>query len=342
MSSRALSVIESSITHEPGEKQQVIADVTCSAMNDGRISMVMRDTTHDVNIENHLVEILEAERTFLQGMFPKHVLDYVSFQKTLPNKNDLAYDIIPHLHRASSLATRHDQITVLFADIVGFTPMCTSNEPSTVMYFLNDIFSRFDTLLDVYGVYKVETIGDCYVVAGGLVTKDTNGITHVRQNTDALNALKIVQFAKAMLKECRNVKMPGTEKPVSIRIGIHTGPVMSGIVGNRMPRFCLFGDTINTAARMESVAQPGSICATECTRLLASDEDWIHTGCIDVKGKGVMQTYGLNKFLNHEDNSLKTGINTMVNYKCLANLESTSKRSKSEPLCILQTGMKNS
>ncbi|EFJ43287.1 guanylyl and adenylyl cyclase family member, partial [Volvox carteri f. nagariensis] len=116
--------------------------------------------------------------------------------------------------------------------------------PLEVMTFLNQLYSRFDALLDIYKVYKVETIGDCFMVAGGLVAQDEEGwrttITH-----DRLHACASV---------CLSVRL---SVRVSVRlsvsqVGIHSGPVMSGVVGSRMPRFCLFGDTVNTASRMES------------------------------------------------------------------------------------------
>ncbi|EFJ48016.1 guanylyl and adenylyl cyclase family member, partial [Volvox carteri f. nagariensis] len=116
-----------------------------------------------------------------------------------------------------------------------------------VMSLLNSLYSRYDAMLDKYGVYKVETIGDCYFVAGGLIHEDEDGM------------------AAAMLSAAREVLMPTTGLPVEIRIGLHTGPVVSGVVGTRMPRFCLFGDTVNTASRIESTGLPGAIHASEAT-----------------------------------------------------------------------------
>ncbi|GIM00513.1 hypothetical protein Vretimale_5516 [Volvox reticuliferus] len=197
-------------------------------------------------------------------------------------------------HRdVSKLATKHDAVTILFADIKGFTCMCKEVEPEVVMTFLNELYNRFDTLLDVYGVYKVETIGDCYMVAGGLIRKDEEGFASVQGPgaVDPLHAVRVMSFAKAMLREAATMKLPNTGESLKIRIGIHAGPVVSGVVGTRMPRFCLFGDTVNTASRMESTADPGTIHVSEDCRQLLTGEVWKPTGGVEVKGKGLMHTY---------------------------------------------------
>ncbi|EFJ45873.1 guanylyl and adenylyl cyclase family member, partial [Volvox carteri f. nagariensis] len=135
-------------------------------------------------------------------------------------------------------------VTLLFADMPGFAALCGSLPPRVVMSFLHNLFATFDDMLDHYKVYKVETIGDCYVVAGGLMYEDEDGM------------------AAAMLQSAFRVTLPTTGAHVRLRIGLHSGPVVSGLVGTRMPRFCLFGDTINTASRMESTGVAGCIHAS--------------------------------------------------------------------------------
>ncbi|KXZ52524.1 hypothetical protein GPECTOR_9g568 [Gonium pectorale] len=188
------------------------------------------------------------------------------------------------------------KVTLLFADIKGFTPMCKELEPPQVMEFLNNLYSRFDAMLDVHGVYKVETIGDCYFVAGGLIREDEDGMPAVQagdQNgEDPLHAVRVFTFAKAMLAAAREVALPTTGQPVEIRIGIHTGPVVSGVVGTRMPRFCLFGDTVATANLLERTGVPGAVHVSDSTyRRLDPDEPWKATGGVEVKGKGQVKTY---------------------------------------------------
>ncbi|GIL90012.1 hypothetical protein Vretifemale_17731 [Volvox reticuliferus] len=207
-------------------------------------------------------------------------------------------------------------------DIKGFTEMCKEVAPATVMTFLNDLYTRLDSLTDVYGVYKVETIGDCYMVhgtwvsenavwinllciivkavevAGGLMARDEDGYgqaVRTREDADPLHATRVVAFARAMLGEAARVRLPNTGRKVQMRIGIHSGPATSGVVGQKMPRFCLFGDTVNTASRMESTGRPGCIHASASTRALlkAGEEEigWVATGGVEVKGKGRMETY---------------------------------------------------
>ena len=98
-----------------------------------------------------------------------------------------------------------------------------------------------------------------------------------------------MSFAKAMLREVAHVNMPHSGEPLRLRVGLHSGPVTAGIVGSKMPRFCLFGDTVNTASRMESTCEPGCIHVSAATKQLLPDEPWLPTGGVQVKGKGELQ-----------------------------------------------------
>ncbi|KXZ47924.1 hypothetical protein GPECTOR_32g537 [Gonium pectorale] len=256
------------------------------------ILLMQMDVTAKVETERRLAELIEAEHKILEQIFPRHVLEHMA----LDNARAAARPACAfHAFRrdCSQLATKHEAVTILFADIKGFTSMCKEVEPEVVMTFLNDLYNRFDTLLDVYGVYKVETIGDCYMVAGGLIRRDEDGFVSVHGPgaVDPLHAVRVMSFAKAMLREAGKLAMPRTGEPLMIRVGIHSGPVTSGVVGTRMPRFCLFGDTVNTASRMESTAEPGTIHVSGDTKGLLSGEYWGASGGVEVKGKGLMHTY---------------------------------------------------
>ncbi|KAG2495039.1 hypothetical protein HYH03_006971 [Edaphochlamys debaryana] len=275
------------------------------------ITVTQIDVTEQVEAQTRLASLLEQEHKVLESIYPRHVIEYLlqqgglagpaAAQQAGPGRGGggggggslLGSTLAPgSVQRMASLATWHPGTTILFADIVGFTSMCHATAPLTVMAFLNALYSRFDAMIDIYKVYKVETIGDCYMVAGGVVAFDDDGYKSVISGQeDPLHAVRVMEFAKAMLRTSRDVRMPHTGEPVMIRIGLHTGPVTSGVVGDRMPRFCLFGDTVNTASRMESTCRPGQIHVSDATRQRLPSEAWRDMGMTNVKGKGEMRTY---------------------------------------------------
>uniref|UniRef100_A0A673JE74 Guanylate cyclase n=1 Tax=Sinocyclocheilus rhinocerous TaxID=307959 RepID=A0A673JE74_9TELE len=181
----------------------------------------------------------------------------------------------------------YDEVTIYFSDIVCFTTLCHHSTPMEVVDMLNDIYKNFDSILDHHDVYKVETIGDAYMVASGLPRRNGN-----RHAVDiCLMALDILKFMGTY--QLRH--LPGI--PLWIRIGIHSGPCAAGVVGNKMPRYCLFGDTVNTASRMESTGLPLRIHVSESTIKILQRTDCQfeceHRGETYLKGKGKEMTYWL-------------------------------------------------
>ncbi|XP_063917238.1 uncharacterized protein LOC135132949 isoform X2 [Zophobas morio] len=177
-------------------------------------------------------------------------------------------------------------VTIYFSDIVGFTEIAAESTPLEVVTFLNKIYKLFDARIECYDVYKVETIGDSYMVASGLPV--TNGNKHV---------CEIASMALDLLAGSTQFKIPHrkTER-LRIRSGAHTGPVVAGIVGSKMPRYCLFGDTVNTASRMESTGEASKIhISLDMKKALDVIGGYRteHRGLVDVKGKGLMDTYWL-------------------------------------------------
>ncbi|EDL94460.1 guanylate cyclase 2g, isoform CRA_b [Rattus norvegicus] len=179
-----------------------------------------------------------------------------------------------------------ESVTIFFSDIVGFTKLCSLSSPLQVVKLLNDLYSLFDHTIQTHDVYKVETIGDAYMVASGLPIR--NGAQH---------ADEIATMSLHLLSVTTNFQighMP--EERLKLRIGLHTGPVVAGVVGITMPRYCLFGDTVNMASRMESSSLPLRIHVSQSTAralLVAGGYHLQKRGTISVKGKGEQTTFWL-------------------------------------------------
>lgn len=181
----------------------------------------------------------------------------------------------------SIIADHFDSATVLFSDIVGFTALSEKITPTELVDQLNRLFSAFDDLAAKHGLEKIKTIGDAYMVAGGLPEKR---LGHA-QDVSAM-ALDMLEAVVAC-----NQEMP---HPVSIRIGIHTGPAVAGVIGIKKFAYDVWGDTVNTASRMESSSLPGRIHLSEAAAAMLNGEFIIEErGAVEMKGKGCMKTYWL-------------------------------------------------
>ncbi|KAL1130142.1 hypothetical protein AAG570_013080, partial [Ranatra chinensis] len=149
-------------------------------------------------------------------------------------------------------AKTHDNVTMLFSDIVGFTSICSTATPFMVISMLQSLYSHFDIFCGQMDVYKVETIGDAYCVAAGL---HKPSVTHAQQ---------IAWMALKMIETCANHKTHDG-KPIRMRIGIHTGTVLAGVVGVKMPRYCMFGNNVTIANKFESGSEPLKINVSPTT-----------------------------------------------------------------------------
>ncbi|PZV11324.1 MAG: hypothetical protein DCF20_19630 [Pseudanabaena sp.] len=179
------------------------------------------------------------------------------------------------------IADSFESVTVLFADLVSFTKMSSELSPHELVDLLNLIFSNFDTLCEKYGLEKIKTIGDAYMVAGG-IPLPTEG------HAEAIASMALDMVEK--VDELRKL----TGKPLQIRIGIHTGAVIAGVIGTQKFIYDLWGDTVNVASRMESHSEVDKIQVTaETYELLKHKFKLVERGAIEVKGKGLMQTYWL-------------------------------------------------
>jgi PAS domain S-box-containing protein len=183
----------------------------------------------------------------------------------------------------SIIADTFAEVTVLFADIVGFTQISSQISPQELVSLLNDIFSTFDRLAQKHGLEKIKTIGDAYMVVGGLPMPRSD------------HAEAIAQMALDMQQAIIDFSNTNNQD-FSIRIGINSGPVVAGVIGIKKFIYDLWGDTVNTASRMESHGLPGQIQVTSATYERLQDKYLLESrGTIEVKGKGKMNTYFLTK-----------------------------------------------
>ncbi|KAA8591222.1 hypothetical protein FQN60_002165 [Etheostoma spectabile] len=219
----------------------------------------LKEKTEDLKRQRQLAEDL------LHQMLPKSVAKQLRQQK--------------HVEAES-----YEKVTIFFSDIVGFTSISASCAPLQVVEMLNNLYMCFDTRIDSYNVYKVETIGDAYMVVSGL--PERNGDRH---------ADEIAKMALDLVAAVRQVSVPHMpDHRLELRAGIHTGPCVAGIVGYKMPRYCLFGDTVNTASRMDS--------ETYLALIKDNAYELQLRGEIEVKGKGKMNTYWL---IGHKNYSVQ-------------------------------------
>jgi adenylate cyclase len=179
------------------------------------------------------------------------------------------------------IADHYDVATVLFADIVNFTPLSDVKAPQEVVSLLNRLFTEFDHLADRYGLEKIKTIGDAYMVVAG--------VPEPRED----HALLALEMALAMHAAVAD-EPPVDGRQLEIRIGLASGPLVAGVIGERKFSYDLWGDTVNTAARMESSGLPGCIQVTDETRrLLDGRYPFERRDGIEIKGKGLMSTWTL-------------------------------------------------
>jgi len=182
-----------------------------------------------------------------------------------------------------TIAESFESTTILFADIVGFTKFSSSTSPKELVDLLNQIFSLFDEVVDRFGVEKIKTIGDAYMVVGG-IPEPTDDHAEVV-------ALLALDMQKALAQF--NTK---TNQGFGIRIGMHTGPAVAGVIGTKKFSYDIWGDSVNTASRKESHGLPGQIQVTDATYEVLKDKFiFEERGVIDVKGKGEMRTFLLKK-----------------------------------------------
>ncbi len=232
----------------------------------------------------HMVHVL-ARRNFLQRRAIER--QAVQLADAIGKSERLLLNILPApiaerlKEGATSIADRFGEVTVLFADICDFTPISEQLPPEQVVELLQRLFVEFDRLVERHGVEKIKTIGDAYMVAGGLPTPRPD------------HAAAVADLALAMAEAAARFRTPDG-RPIRLRIGLHSGPVVAGVIGLRKFSYDLWGDTVNVASRMESHGVPGAVTVSRATRDLLGDAFAIESrGRTMVKGKGEMELFVL-------------------------------------------------
>jgi adenylate cyclase len=225
--------------------------------------------------EKLMVEELRREKArsedLLLSILPRTIVDRINAGETM-------------------IADHAEEVSILFADIVGFTQMAGRHKPSDLVRFLNSVFTAFDELSTRFGAEKIKTIGDAYMAAFGL------------PDPRADHAEAAVLQAEAMLSEIGRFRTEDGAT-MKLRVGIHSGPAVAGIIGQRKFAFDVWGTTVNIASRMESLGEPGKVHVSEAVaRALNGRFSFIDRGLIDVKGAGSMRTFFVGNSHPHEIN----------------------------------------
>ncbi|HXD08559.1 MAG TPA: adenylate/guanylate cyclase domain-containing protein, partial [Anaerolineales bacterium] len=218
----------------------------------------------------------------------REFLQKYTIQKERDQSDKLLFSILPARIAEQlklgqeTIAEEFSSASVLFADIVDFTPISANFEPREVVDMLNELFSGFDRLVDKYSVEKIQVAGDGYMLAAGVPTPRKN------------HAVILAQLALEMLDYVKRQNFLGGRHPIEIRIGLNSGPLMGGVIGRKKFVYALWGDMVNTASRMESHGAKGKIQITRATYELIKDQfECEYIGEIDVKGKGKMEAWYL-------------------------------------------------
>jgi adenylate cyclase len=267
-----LNRVTAAFVSKDGKKISVEGNINCKFVEGKPVATraIFRDITERLQAEAALRYQQEQTERLLLNILPEPIADRLKQQ-------------------ASTIAEDFSEVSVMFADIVGFTQIASRLTPIDLIDLLNQIFSTFDRLSEKHGLEKIKTVGDAYMVVGGLpVRRDDHAEAIAEMALDMQDA--IAQFRQE------------TEKEFNIRIGINTGPVVAGVIGIKKFSYDLWGDTVNIASRMESHGIPGKIQVTAATyERLQEQYLFEKRGVIPVKGKGEMTTYFLKgrKFLHH-------------------------------------------
>ncbi|XP_072021368.1 atrial natriuretic peptide receptor 1-like [Amphiura filiformis] len=252
----------------------------------------LRKLNKESNSENILDNLLTRMEQYANNLETLVEDRTAAFLEEKKRAETLLYEVLPksvadQLKRGNAVDPETFQmVTIFFSDIVGFTSLSAASTPMQVVALLNDLYTCFDGIIGNFDVYKVETIGDAYMVVSGLPVP--NGLAHAKE---------IAKMSLALLKAVDTFTIRHVpDKRLQLRAGVHSGPCVAGVVGLKMPRYCLFGDTVNTTSRMESTGEALKIHISSSTKQILDSFDRFQMelrGHVDMKGKGTQITYWL-------------------------------------------------
>uniref|UniRef100_A0A0N4Z5T7 Guanylate cyclase n=1 Tax=Parastrongyloides trichosuri TaxID=131310 RepID=A0A0N4Z5T7_PARTI len=275
-----ITLIKECWDEDPHRRRKIdmVKKMIKNSMNNKKINMMDYMFKKMENYASHLEsEVMERTKELVDEKKKSDILLYRMIPKSIADEIKAGRSVEPEYFATA---------TVFFSDVVNFTVLCSQCTPLQVVSFLNQLYSQFDSIIEKYDAYKVETIGDAYLVVSGIPIRNDNRHGEMIANM-ALGFMKALPMFKLSF-------LP--DYKLNIRIGLHTGSVVAGVVGQQMPRYCLFGDTVNTASRMESNGMPGCIHITSDMYELLSLLGGFDMDCrgeVMIKGKGLMTTYWL-------------------------------------------------
>ncbi|KAG9510040.1 Atrial natriuretic peptide receptor 2, partial [Fragariocoptes setiger] len=259
----------------------------------------MRRGMDGTNLMDNLLQRMERYADNLESLVEKKTAELMEEKK---RSEELLYEMLPRFvvdqlkYGHSVTPEAYEAVTISFSDIKDFTSIAAQSSPIEVVNLLNQLYTEFDDTIAKFDVYKVETIGDAYMVVSGLPIR--NGDNHAKE---------IADMSLALLDTIRNFHVAHLpEVNLELRVGMHSGPCASGVVGTRMYRYCLFGDTVNTASRMESHGEPMKIHISESSAEILRRFGTFTIearGEVDIKGKGIMNTFWLTGKTTNEGRS---------------------------------------
>ena len=252
------------------------------ALGSGTYSFI-KVRERQLRLRNQVLEMKVEERT-AEVVAQSHEIG-----KQKVRIEDLLLNILPKeiseelKEKGKATARRHEAVTVMFTDMKGFTRVAEKMSPEELVNELDDCFIQFDGIIDKYGIEKIKTIGDSYMCAGGVPSKDP-----FHAHKSVLAALEIRELMRVWAEE----RIAVGKEPWALRIGVHTGPVVAGVVGKRKFAYDIWGDTVNTASRMESSGLAGEVNISGATYELVKElVECEHRGKVEAKNKGTIDMY---------------------------------------------------